>query len=58
VRRLPVLFLLHGIGDSHRSWASESGRAEEIARGLGAIVVMPEAARGFSTLVQRRTWAS
>jgi S-formylglutathione hydrolase FrmB len=48
-RRFPVLFLLHGIGDSYASWASRSGRVEELARGLEAIVVMPEAARGFYT---------
>lgn len=48
-RRWPVLFLLHGLGDSYATWASESGQVEEIARGLGAIVVMPEAARGFYT---------
>ena len=46
-KRFPVLFLLHGLGDSYATWASESGQVEEIAKGLGAIVVMPEAARGF-----------
>jgi S-formylglutathione hydrolase FrmB len=48
-RRWPVLFLLHGIGDNYATWASDSGRIEELARGLQAIVVMPEAARGFYT---------
>lgn len=46
-RRFPVLYLLHGLGDSYATWASDSGRVAELARGLGAIVVMPEAARGF-----------
>ncbi|HEX8083077.1 MAG TPA: alpha/beta hydrolase family protein [Solirubrobacteraceae bacterium] len=46
-RRFPVLFLLHGLGDNYSTWAGESGQVEEIARGLPAIVVMPEAARGF-----------
>ncbi|HEX2086417.1 MAG TPA: alpha/beta hydrolase family protein [Solirubrobacteraceae bacterium] len=48
-RRFPVLYLLHGIGDNYATWAGPSGQVEEIARGLGAIVVMPEAARGFYT---------
>ena len=48
-RRFPVLFLLHGLGDSYATWASDSGRVAEIASGLAAIVVMPEAARGFYT---------
>jgi S-formylglutathione hydrolase FrmB len=48
-RHFPVLFLLHGLGDSFATWASESGQVEEIARELPAIVVMPEAARGFYT---------
>ncbi|HEX8207113.1 MAG TPA: alpha/beta hydrolase family protein [Solirubrobacteraceae bacterium] len=46
-RPFPVLYLLHGLGDSYATWASESGRVQELAAGLGAIVVMPEAARGF-----------
>ncbi|MDQ3742739.1 MAG: esterase family protein, partial [Actinomycetota bacterium] len=48
-RRWPVLFLLHGLGDSYATWAGDSGQVQEIARGLPAIVVMPEAARGFYT---------
>ena len=47
-RRFPVLFLLHGVGDNYRSWASPShGDVATTARGLDAIVVMPEAGRGF-----------
>lgn len=47
-RRFPVLFLLHGAGDNYSSWASpERGDILNTARGLGAIIVMPEAATGF-----------
>lgn len=47
-RRFPVLFLLHGVGDSFETWTSPSrGDILNSARGLDAIVVMPEAARGF-----------
>jgi S-formylglutathione hydrolase FrmB len=47
-RRYPVLFLLHGAGDTYRSWADpERGDILQTARGLQAIVVMPEAATGF-----------
>lgn len=49
-RRWPVLYLLHGIGDTHETWARDDrGRIAELAGGLGAIVVMPEAGRGFYT---------
>lgn len=51
-RRFPVLYLLHGVGDSYTTWAKpENGDVERTARELGleAIVVMPEAARGFYT---------
>lgn len=48
-RRYPVLFLLHGVGDRWDTWSGASGRVQEIARDLEAIVVMPEAARGFFT---------
>jgi S-formylglutathione hydrolase FrmB len=47
-RRFPVLYLLHGHGDSYQSWAKpDAGNAAEITRNLGAIVVMPEAGRGW-----------
>ena len=49
-RRFPVLFLLHGVGDNFASWSKAArGDVAATARGLGAIVVMPEAARGFYT---------
>lgn len=47
-RRMPVLYLLHGVGDSFRQFARpDRGNIRHIARDLEAIVVMPEAARGF-----------
>ena len=47
-RRFPVLFLLHGVGDNFMTWARPSrGDIAQTARGLDAIVVMPEAARSF-----------
>ena len=49
-RRFPVLFLLHGVGDNFSSWAKPTkGDISNTARGLSAIVVMPEAGRGFFT---------
>jgi S-formylglutathione hydrolase FrmB len=49
-RRFPVLYLLHGHGDAYDSWADPGhGDVARIARGLGAIVVMPEGARGWYT---------
>ena len=49
-RRFPVLFLLHGVGDSYSSWASpERGAIEETAKGFPGIIVMPEGDRGFYT---------
>jgi S-formylglutathione hydrolase FrmB len=49
-RRYPVLFLLHGVGDNYTSWAKPGlGDIRNTAKDLGAIVVMPEAARGFYT---------
>lgn len=49
-RRFPVLYLLHGVGDSFQSWVDpQKGDIAQTARGLDAIVVMPEAARGFYT---------
>ena len=47
-RRFPVLYLLHGVGDSYASWARpDRGNIASTARGFDAIVVMPEADRGF-----------
>ena len=49
-RGYPVLFLLHGVGDSFLSWSQpDRGDIRNTASGLDAIVVMPEAARGFYT---------
>jgi S-formylglutathione hydrolase FrmB len=49
-RRFPVLYLLHGVGDNWATWAREDrGDVLRTTEGLGAIVVMPEAARGFYT---------
>jgi S-formylglutathione hydrolase FrmB len=49
-RRFPVLYLLHGHGDAYDSWADpDHGDVARIAAHLGAIVVMPEGARGWYT---------
>lgn len=49
-RRFPVLYLLHGHGDAYDTW-SKPGRGDvaQIAKGLPAIVVMPEGGRGWYT---------
>src|SRR5947209_5637122 len=48
--RFPVLYLLHGHGDSYDSWANSSrGDLLDIARGFPGIVVMPEAGTGWYT---------
>lgn len=47
-RAYPVLFLLHGVGDTHETWAKKAnGDIRETAKGLDAIVVMPEGGKGF-----------
>src|SRR4051794_36901947 len=43
----PVLYLLHGHGDAYDDWASSKGQVTEIAKNLGAVIVMPEGARGW-----------
>jgi S-formylglutathione hydrolase FrmB len=44
----PVLYLLHPTGGDYKIWLEpEGGNIAEVARGLGAIVVMPEAGLGF-----------
>lgn len=49
-RRWPVLYLLHGVGDSYDTWAKPAnGDILHTAEGLAAIVVMPEGGRGFYT---------
>ncbi len=47
-RRFPVLFLLHGAGGRTEDWV-RTGDIANTARGLPAIVVMPEGATGFYT---------
>ena len=47
-KRWPLLLLLHGAGDNWESWSlPERGDIRNTAKGLGAVVVMPEGARGF-----------
>lgn len=47
-RAYPVLYLLHPTGGDYRIWLEpEGGNIAELARGLEAIVVMPEAGLGF-----------
>jgi S-formylglutathione hydrolase FrmB len=49
-RRFPVLFLLHGHGDGYSSWAApKNGNVRQVARGLRAVIVMPEGDRGWYT---------
>lgn len=49
-RRWPVLYLLHGVGDTYATMAKPaSGDVLEIARGFPGIIVMPEGGRGFYT---------
>jgi S-formylglutathione hydrolase FrmB len=46
--RFPVLYLLHGHGDSYDAWANtKRGDVETIARGFPGLIVMPEAAQGW-----------
>ena len=46
----PVLYLIHPTGGDYRTWAGpEEGQITTIARGLDAIVVMPDAGLGFLT---------
>jgi S-formylglutathione hydrolase FrmB len=47
-RRYPVLYLLHGHGDSYWSWyAASNGDLLHTAAGFPGIVVMPEAGQGW-----------
>jgi S-formylglutathione hydrolase FrmB len=49
-RRFPVLFLLHGHGDTYQSWMNpQRGDLTGLAPHFPAIVVMPEAAQGWYT---------
>jgi S-formylglutathione hydrolase FrmB len=46
----PVLYLLPGVGDNYASWAlKKKGDILTTARGEQAIIVMPEAGRGYLT---------
>jgi S-formylglutathione hydrolase FrmB len=44
-QRLPVVYLLHGAGESYRSWSNDSGVAQYAAQGL--ILIMPEGASSY-----------
>jgi S-formylglutathione hydrolase FrmB len=49
-KQYPLLLLLHGAGDTYKSWADPNrGDIVKTAAGLHAIVVMPDAATGFYT---------
>ncbi|MEA2171574.1 MAG: hypothetical protein QOF76_4874 [Solirubrobacteraceae bacterium] len=49
-RRYPLLLLLHGLNDSYSSWAVPGlGDVAQVAKGLNAIIVMPEGAAGWYT---------
>jgi S-formylglutathione hydrolase FrmB len=47
-RRWPVLYLLHGHGDSYDAWAAAcDGDVAQIARQFPGVIVMPEGAQGW-----------
>ncbi len=49
-RRYPLLLLLHGHGDAYDSWVNpEQGDLLDVAKGLRALVVLPEADHGWYT---------
>ena len=41
---MPVVYLLHGIGDTFQTWVDRSD-VEDFAAGLGALIVMPDGGR-------------
>ncbi len=47
-REWPVLYLLHGAGESYTTWVRKT-KADQVAAKLPAIIVMPDAATGFYT---------
>lgn len=48
VQRFPVLYLLHGHGDSFDSWINRQlGDVRTVAKGFPGIIVMPEGAKGW-----------
>src|SRR3954468_16306822 len=47
-KRYPVLYLMHGHGDSYWSWfAAKNGDLLRTARGFPGIIVMPEGGQGW-----------
>lgn len=49
-KRYPLLLLFHGSGERYDSWADPLlGDIRETAKGLDAVIVMPEGAQGFYT---------
>lgn len=49
-KRYPLLLLLHGSGERFDSWADPLlGDIRNTAKGLNAVIVMPEGAQGFYT---------
>lgn len=49
-RRWPVLYLLHGVGDTYATMAKEAnGDILKTAKGFPGIIVMPEGGKGFYT---------
>ena len=49
-RAYPLLYLMHGAGESHRSWADpEKGDVANTLAGLNAIIAMPEGGLGYYT---------
>ena len=49
-RRWPVLYLLHGVGDTYATMAKpENGDILKTAKGFPGIIVMPEGGKGFYT---------
>lgn len=49
-KRYPMLLLYHGSGERFDSWADPVlGNIKETAKGLNAVIVMPEGAQGFYT---------
>ena len=45
---LPLLYLLHGHGDSYDQWANpKRGNVMQIAKGFPGLIVMPEGAQGW-----------
>ena len=49
-RAYPLLYLMHGAGESHRSWADpERGDVRTTLKGLDAIIAMPEGGLGYYT---------